>query len=222
MSTIFAVSSGRPPAAIAVVRVSGPQALAAAEALGDDDAPEHEGQGRGLVPLERFADDEDGEARAEDRHEVNEHPRAVRADQFDAPHERELGDQGRAEGHESDDGPPLRCRPDQGSGSLFEDEGGQGGHEGRQRHRREEGQAGHLGAVGEGDGVAGIEQAGAEHQHVADVEGERRQDVPVAVGRRDARAAKDFGTSDAIRDELAAAGVEVMDGDPLGWDWKLG
>ena len=39
--------------------------------------------------------------------------------------------------------------------------------------------------------------------------------------RREARAAKDFGRSDAIRDELAAAGVEVMDGDPLGWDWKL-
>ncbi|MES3151592.1 cysteine--tRNA ligase [Sphingomonas faeni] len=39
--------------------------------------------------------------------------------------------------------------------------------------------------------------------------------------RRAARAAKDFGTSDAIRDELAAAGVEVMDGDSLGWDWKI-
>ena len=24
-----------------------------------------------------------------------------------------------------------------------------------------------------------------------------------------------------LRDELAAAGVEVMDGDPLGWDWKI-
>ena len=40
--------------------------------------------------------------------------------------------------------------------------------------------------------------------------------------RREARAAKDFATSDAIRDELAAKGVEVMDGDPLGWEWKLG
>ena len=39
--------------------------------------------------------------------------------------------------------------------------------------------------------------------------------------RRDARAAKDFERSDAIRDELAAAGVEVMDGDSLGWDWKI-
>ncbi len=39
--------------------------------------------------------------------------------------------------------------------------------------------------------------------------------------RREARAARDFGRSDAIRDELAAAGVEVMDGDPLGWDWRL-
>ena len=41
------------------------------------------------------------------------------------------------------------------------------------------------------------------------------------VRRKDARAAKDFATSDALRDELAAAGVEVMDGDPLGWEWKL-
>ena len=39
--------------------------------------------------------------------------------------------------------------------------------------------------------------------------------------RREARAAKDFARSDAIRHELASAGVEVMDGDPLAWDWKL-
>ena len=39
--------------------------------------------------------------------------------------------------------------------------------------------------------------------------------------RREARTAKDFLRSDTIRDELAAAGIEVMDGDPLGWDWKL-
>lgn len=38
--------------------------------------------------------------------------------------------------------------------------------------------------------------------------------------RREARAARDFARSDAIRDELSAAGVEVMDGDPLGWDWR--
>jgi cysteinyl-tRNA synthetase len=40
------------------------------------------------------------------------------------------------------------------------------------------------------------------------------------AARKEARAAKDFARSDAIRDELTAAGVEVMDGDPLGWDWK--
>ena len=39
--------------------------------------------------------------------------------------------------------------------------------------------------------------------------------------RKEARAAKDFATSDKLRDELAAAGVEVMDGDLLGWDWRL-
>ena len=40
--------------------------------------------------------------------------------------------------------------------------------------------------------------------------------------RKEARAARDFATSDALRDELVGKGVEVMDGDPLGWDWKLG
>jgi cysteinyl-tRNA synthetase len=39
--------------------------------------------------------------------------------------------------------------------------------------------------------------------------------------RKEARAAKDFAKSDAIRDDLIAKGVEVMDGDPMGWDWKL-
>ena len=38
--------------------------------------------------------------------------------------------------------------------------------------------------------------------------------------RKEARVAKDFGRSDAIRDALVAAGVEVMDGDPMGWDWR--
>jgi cysteinyl-tRNA synthetase len=47
-------------------------------------------------------------------------------------------------------------------------------------------------------------------------------EIDTALARRkEARAAKDFATSDAIRDELAAQGVEVMDGDPLGWEWKL-
>ncbi|HET9628137.1 MAG TPA: DALR domain-containing protein, partial [Novosphingobium sp.] len=42
------------------------------------------------------------------------------------------------------------------------------------------------------------------------------------AARKEARAAKDFARSDALRDELAGRGVEVMDGDPLGWEWKLG
>jgi cysteinyl-tRNA synthetase len=45
--------------------------------------------------------------------------------------------------------------------------------------------------------------------------------IDAALARRvGARAAKDFALSDSIRDDLVAAGVEVMDGDPLGWDWK--
>ncbi|MFT3966799.1 MAG: cysteine--tRNA ligase, partial [Sphingobium sp.] len=39
--------------------------------------------------------------------------------------------------------------------------------------------------------------------------------------RQQARADRDFATSDAIRDALAARGVEVMDGDPLRWEWRV-
>ena len=47
-------------------------------------------------------------------------------------------------------------------------------------------------------------------------------EIEAALSRRKtARAEKDFATSDAIREELAAKGVEVMDGDPLGWEWRL-
>ncbi|MPT46823.1 MAG: cysteine--tRNA ligase [Sphingobium sp.] len=47
-------------------------------------------------------------------------------------------------------------------------------------------------------------------------------EIEAALARRkEARAAKDFAASDAIRDELATKSVDVMDGDPLGWEWKL-
>ncbi len=39
--------------------------------------------------------------------------------------------------------------------------------------------------------------------------------------RKQCRVDKDFAQSDAIRDDLIAKGVEVMDGDSLGWDWRL-
>ena len=47
-------------------------------------------------------------------------------------------------------------------------------------------------------------------------------DIEAALARRkEARVNKDFAASDAIRDDLIAKGVEVMDGDPLGWDWRI-
>ena len=47
-------------------------------------------------------------------------------------------------------------------------------------------------------------------------------DIERALERRAlARAEKDFETADGFRKLLAAQGVEVMDGDPLGWEWKL-
>lgn len=46
------------------------------------------------------------------------------------------------------------------------------------------------------------------------------QIATVLEDRKAARAERDFAKSDALRDELAAQGIEVMDGDPLGWDWR--
>jgi cysteinyl-tRNA synthetase len=47
------------------------------------------------------------------------------------------------------------------------------------------------------------------------------EEVEAAIEERQAaRKAKDFAASDAIRDRLAAAGVEIMDGDPLRWEWR--
>jgi cysteinyl-tRNA synthetase len=44
----------------------------------------------------------------------------------------------------------------------------------------------------------------------------------VLLTRKILRTEKDFAGSDRIRDTLLARGVEVMDGDPLEWDWRLG
>jgi cysteinyl-tRNA synthetase len=38
--------------------------------------------------------------------------------------------------------------------------------------------------------------------------------------RQTARAAKDFAAADAARERLGAAGVEIMDGDALRWEWR--
>jgi len=40
--------------------------------------------------------------------------------------------------------------------------------------------------------------------------------------RKELRAQQNYAALDRQRDELTAQGVEVMDGDPLGWEWKLG
>ena len=47
-------------------------------------------------------------------------------------------------------------------------------------------------------------------------------EVAMALSQREtARREKNFIMADHIRDDLKESGVEVMDGDPLGWDWKL-
>ncbi len=48
------------------------------------------------------------------------------------------------------------------------------------------------------------------------------EEIDAQLERRTiARADKDFALSDQIRDALIARGVDVMDGDPLRWDWRL-
>ncbi|MGN6270821.1 MAG: cysteine--tRNA ligase [Sphingomonas sp.] len=82
-----------------------------------------------------------------------------------------------------------------------------------------------LGALADFDAVLGLDLARLTRETLR-VTPAGATITPEAIAarlaeRREARAARDFARSDSIRDELAAAGVEVMDGDPLGWDWKL-
>jgi cysteinyl-tRNA synthetase len=82
-----------------------------------------------------------------------------------------------------------------------------------------------LAAVGEFDAVLGLDLLALSREDLrvrpADAGIDEAGIAARLADRREARAAKDCPRSDAIRDELAALGVEVMDGDPLGWDWKV-
>jgi cysteinyl-tRNA synthetase len=82
-----------------------------------------------------------------------------------------------------------------------------------------------LAAIAAIDAVLGLnlltlERADLRLRPVATSIGEAEIEPKLAL-RKQARADKNFAASDAIRDELMAAGVEVMDGDPLGWEWRI-
>ena len=83
-----------------------------------------------------------------------------------------------------------------------------------------------LAALGLMDGVLGLGLLELDRKDLRlrpkGVEVEESEIEAALEARKAARAEKDFARSDALRDELAAKGVEVMDGDPLGWEWKLG
>jgi cysteinyl-tRNA synthetase len=70
-----------------------------------------------------------------------------------------------------------------------------------------------------GLGLAGLSRAALRLRPVTALIEEDEVEMLIEA-RRAARSAKDFAAGDAIRDRLSAAGVEIMDGDPLGWDWR--
>jgi cysteinyl-tRNA synthetase len=69
--------------------------------------------------------------------------------------------------------------------------------------------------------LLGLLQTDPENWFAGDVEGElTAKDIEVLIGNRNAaRASKDFAAADAIRDELAAAGIQIEDG-PDGTTWR--
>ncbi len=83
-----------------------------------------------------------------------------------------------------------------------------------------------LGGLGAFDAVLGLQLTtlAAHDLRIRPIDAAIEEaDVEAALTeRRTARAAKDFARSDAIRHDLAAAGIEVMDGEAIGWQWRLG
>lgn len=82
-----------------------------------------------------------------------------------------------------------------------------------------------LAAISEADAVLGLNLLTLNRTDVRirptdaeidETEIERQLDL-----RQQAKANKNFPAADAIRDTLTAQGVEIMDGDPLRWDWRI-
>jgi len=69
----------------------------------------------------------------------------------------------------------------------------------------------------------GLLQSDPEEWFAGDVEGElSADDIGALIEKRNAaRAAKDFASADAVRDQLAAAGIKIEDG-AGGTSWRRG
>jgi cysteinyl-tRNA synthetase len=69
--------------------------------------------------------------------------------------------------------------------------------------------------------LLGLLQSDPEQWFAGSIDGELSgEDIDALIEKRNAaRAAKDFPTADAIRDKLAAAGVQIEDG-PGGTTWR--
>jgi len=82
-----------------------------------------------------------------------------------------------------------------------------------------------LAALGEVDAVLGLEllrltRADLRLRPASAEIDEAEIDRQITL-RQEAKANKNFPAADAIRDKLAARDVEIMDGDPLRWDWRI-
>jgi cysteinyl-tRNA synthetase len=71
--------------------------------------------------------------------------------------------------------------------------------------------------------IMGLLQSDPEEWFAGDVEGElSADDIEALIEKRNAaRAAKDFATADAVRDQLSAAGIKIEDG-AGGTSWRRG
>lgn len=82
-----------------------------------------------------------------------------------------------------------------------------------------------MSLLSEMDSVLGLELATLQREQLrlrpTDAELDEASIEAKLDQRQQAKAAKDFATADAIRDELTSKGVELMDGDALRWDWAI-
>lgn len=132
--------------------------------------------------MEHLAEDENGEDRAEDRHEIDEEVGPVGADRIDAPDIERLRDERREDRRIERSARALDIGQDRVSEGVFRDGEGDRGEEGRKREAEDRRLPGKLRLDAKRHRIAAVDQDADQHDRIAEIERKRQELCRVSMG----------------------------------------